>query len=688
AYVSTNYLKLEKIYSVINQLEGTTKFREILRLTLIELSKLISFEESYLLYYDTQYLGFHYKKERVYDKKLNFENIMNTINQYAISQEQEVYLDQDSTENNYNIVDGNVYSVIPFGIAFPLWKEDNVYGSLAFFGTESFLQEPMAYETLRLISQMLNRSLILEMEQNLVRASNKKMFFLYENISSGIKELLDENIHLSYQAKEMLGSLEDTTLHEYSTHIHAEDLPGYMQTLDEVYKSLNPKTITYRFKKGLEYVYIKESLFPSFENGMILIYSLLDNISYEIKIRDELKNLAYESPTTKLSTDLKLSIDLKEYANHRKLSLAVFDVYDFKLYEELYGINFSNQLVYAIAKSLKEVFASHFNISLYHLEADRFAALILDCNDRRTIDHLLENAFQKISSLIYDKNYRVKLFFRCGVYRLSKSINQIDYNKIIQYAYEALSLAKDMKNQANQIRHYDSEEAKIKFNENSLITHISEAIDHNRIGVCYKQIVDITEGEVFAFDAYLSLDNYDIDSSYVKQVIARRGLEEVLNKYLISSASKDLKMLKTSVKGEISILIEVDLKTIDQNFVSFLEAQNSFYKTTKRNLIFHIKDATVKQVVAANLLGYQFASENVLDIYMGTISYFLYDISKGFIVLKDLLKLCDEKKVCFIASNVKVKEEVEQLKELGVKYIYGPYYKKTIRMKKVIEKLA
>lgn len=687
-YVSNMYIKLEKIYSIINQLEGTTKFREILRLTCIELTKLISFEEAYFLYYDQQYAGFQYKKERVYDKKLLFEDIENTLNQAAISLEQEIYLSPDSSEYTKNIVDSAPYLTIPNGIAFPLWKEDNVYGSLAFFSSTPFLQEPMVYETLRLISQMLNRSFILELEQNEVRSANKKMFFLYENMSSGVKEIVDENIHLSYQAKEMLGSLEDTTLHEYSLHIHPEDLPIYTSTLEEVFKTLNSKTISYRYKKGAEYIHIKESIFPSFENGMILIYSLVENISSEIKIRDELMNLAYMNPTTKLFTELKLTVDLNELSNHRKLSLAVFEVYDFKLYEELYGINFSNQLIYAIAKTLKEVFINQFNVLSYHLEKERFAVVILDCNDKRTVDHILLEAFTKISTQIHDKNHRVSLLFRCGVYRVSKSATQLDSNKIIQYAYDALTLAKDNLLLSNQIKHYDSEEAKLKFNENSLITHISEAIDHNRIGVCYKQIVDITEGEVFAFDAYLSLDNYDIDASYVKQVIARRGLEEVLNKYLISNASKDLKMLKTTAKGELAILVDVHPKTIQQNFVSFLETQNTFYKTTKRNIIFFVSDTQSKQIEAAHLLGYQFASEDVFDIYKGIISYYVYDISKGFEVLKEIISLCKEKKVCLIVSNVKEKEELQKLKDMGIQYLYGPYYKKTIRMKKVIEKLS
>ena len=143
--VSDNFIKLSKLYDMLNNLDNNTPFREVYRKSLIELSKIINFEEAYLLYYDKTYLGLHYKKERAYDKKINFDILDDTINFLAITKEQEVFLDENSYYGLKNIITGEAYETNPYGIAIPLYKEDVYYASIAFFSNESFLMDDLAY---------------------------------------------------------------------------------------------------------------------------------------------------------------------------------------------------------------------------------------------------------------------------------------------------------------------------------------------------------------------------------------------------------------------------------------------------------------------------------------------------------------------------------------------------------------
>ena len=252
-YVSSNYIRLEKVFASINNLDDSVKFREIFRMTLIELSKFIPFEEAYLLYYDRSYLGLHYKKERAYDKRVDFESVEDTINFLAIAQEQEIYLDRHSTSGLKNIVTKEPYLDVPYGIAIPFLKDDIPYASLAFWSSEPFIDKDMVYETLKLISQMLHKALCTELKQNEIRFSNKKMFFIYEHMTSGIKEAMEGHIHLSYQAKEILGSLEDISEEDFKAHIHAADLARYEAVVEDIYRYLSTnQSITYRYKKNQE----------------------------------------------------------------------------------------------------------------------------------------------------------------------------------------------------------------------------------------------------------------------------------------------------------------------------------------------------------------------------------------------------------------------------------------------------
>ncbi|MCM1130907.1 MAG: diguanylate cyclase [Roseburia sp.] len=688
-YVSKNYTKLEKLFSVINNLDTSIKFREIFRLALIELSKFIPFEEAYLLYYDRGYNGLHYKKERAYDKHIDYDKASDTINMLAISQEQEIYLDRHSTAGLKNIVTQEQFIDIPYGIAIPLLKEDTSFASIAFWAYEPFLDQDLVYETLKLISQMLFRVLSNELMQNEIRASNKKMFFIYEHMTSGIKELMEGHIHLSSQAKSILGGFEDITEQDFKSHIHASDLGRYEAMIEDIYKYLSKdQSIEYRYKKNQEYIEIKETFFPSYENGILSLYSLIEDNQKNKEKSQELYEIAFINPISKLETELKLGLDLKEVMKNRKLSLAIFDVHDFKLYEELYGINTAKQLILAIAEQMQSYFLTTFQVKIYHLGYDRYAILCLDMNDKRSIDHLLFKAFEKVSKAVNLLSSRIKLLFNCGVYRLSKNANIDDPNKIIDYAYDALSNTKNLKDLNHHISHYDGELSKIRFTENQLITHISEAIDHGRLGVSYKQLVNLSKKEVYAYIAQISLDSFEVDLAHMKKVIQRRMLEELLDKYVINCCSKELKILGEVSKTNLPILVPLSQKTVETNLSGFVETQQNFYKTTKR-LIFYYQSGAVLELKKLKSLGYKVASSNLLDVYQQTIDYYIYDLlQNGFDSVIELKALCKEKGITFILSNVSTKEEVLKATTLGIEYLYGSYWKKSIRMNKVLEKFA
>lgn len=687
--ISQTYDHLAKLFHTLNTLDKTVKFREVFRNACIELTSFLPLEEAYVLYYHNQYVGLHYKKERAYDKKLNFDDIEDTLNFLSINLEQEVFLDKDAKNGLKDIVTSKYYEEIPYAVCFPLLKEDMYFGSIAFFAREEFLQKEMCYETLKLISQMLNARLISDISYQELRQENKRMFFIYEHMSSGVKEMIDEHIHLSKQAVDILGCLEDMTTKDYEAHIISSDLAEYRKCVEEICKTLDDrKFFEYHFKRQGKWIKIKETFYPSYENGRICIYSLIEDISRYEQVHEELKKLAYTNPISKLESILKLKIDLEAELENKKLSLCILDVPQFNLYTMLYGIHFSNQLIYAIALELKRIFEEDYLVSIYHLEGHQYAILCRDQNDKRIIDAMLHKKLDLLKNNLHLLNSRLNLFFDCGIYRLAKNAPQMDAEKIISYAYEALEDANRLTEQEHHICHYDGELAKRRFNENQLITHISESIDHGKIGLAYQQVANIKQSEIFAYYAHLSLDNYDVDEQYMKQVIKSRCLEEMLDKYAISNASKEIKMLRDNVRASIYIFVEISPKTLRQNLLSFIEQQNHYFKTTKNNLVFVVEDASHPIVQELHKAGYLVSSRRVMDVYQENISYFIYDLKvNGLNLLNELSSLCQTKNIPLIVENVEKKEEITSILELPVEYVYGDYYKKKIRMKKLLDKL-
>ncbi len=688
--VSTRYQELQKILKILNNLDSQVKFREIYRLVMIELERIIGFEEAYLLYFFQGYQGLDYHKERAYDKKLDYDDLEDTLNFLAIAKKEEMFLNEETTEGLKNILTNQPFENQVYGYAIPLQKERECYASLAFFSGKPFIDEELAYDTICLISEMLNKCLIETIEQSVLKANNKKMFFIYENMTSGVKELLNDHIHLSKQATVILDAFEDMTLEEYKLHIHPADLALYNQVLAELYQYMpNSKETEYRYQSNGHTTHIKETFFPSYENGNILLYSLIEDVTKNVQIQSDLTNLAYTNPTTKLPTEVKLLVDMRECISLKKMALAVIDVFDFKLYEELYGMAFANQLILAIANEFKTAFKDDYQVTLYHLGFDRYAILFQNTNDRRTVENLLGKSFQQVSTNLNLINSRIHLHFNAGVYRVSKSQNNITAEKVLEYAYDALGDAKTITSSEDHISHYDTEISKQRFNENQLITHISESIDHGRIGLSYKQIVRVEDQSVFAYYANVALDNYDIDPFYMQKVIRRRELEELMDKYTISHASREMKQLKESTKAALYVFIEVSQKTLTDSFVSFMETQNQVYKTTKRNIVLVVEDASNILVKTLRKNGYLIAGYDLMDVYLQNIDFYLYDLLKnGMDHVTEIMDLCKTKEITFILSHVDSKEDVTKAIQLGVNYFYGSFYKKSVRMKKVIEKLS
>lgn len=683
--IAQNYLELTEFIKIINNY-NENKFREVLRLALINLQKILKFEEAYLLYYNENYFGLHYKKDRVYDKKIEFENISETINFLAIASEEEKFL---TKENSKNIVTNENYVNDTYGIAIPLFKNEIVYASIAFFANDEFLLEPLAYETIILASELINKSLIDDIRQQKLKQENKKLFFIYENMNLGIKELMGSQIHLSDNAQMIYGKSSDLLEVDFLSGIHSQDLPKYEAKLLEVTKYFGQnQDITYRYNKDGNIIYVKEIFYPTFENKTVLIYSLVEDVTLKIKEQQNLIDLAYCNPISKLPSELKLIIDIKEYLNKIKYTLVVLDIHDFKIYEELYGINFSNQLIYAVGVELKKALANNFNCLLYHLEFDRYAIIVKDSNDKRTIDNLLLKILNTTSTNLSILNKRLNIYFNCGICRISKSTN-IAEDKVLTYAYEALNEAKKIKTLENHLLHYDSESTKLRFNENQLITHISEAIDHGKLGLSYKQVVNLKSKDIFAYYANISLDNFDVDSEYINIVVKRRNLENLIDKYVISNASKELKMLNDTIKNNLKIIIKLSNYTLDNLILDFINVQNNFFKTTKNRIIFYVDNACNINAEKLKADGYMLASNNPYDIYQNKIDYFIYDLNLiNFDIYDDIKKSIGEKNIEIIVSNLNTIDQLNQAIEFNVDYVYGNYYKKSIRMKNLIKQLA
>ena len=688
--VSESYQKLEGIFNTISELDLNLKFRELFRLCSIKICEVFNIEEIYILYYKRQYLGLHYKKERVYDKKLEFDNIENTFNYLSMNYSSEMFLDIEDENSNINIVANKPYEENTYGFVIPLNDSLKTFGSISFISKASFLENEMVYESLKLISSMLNARLLMSLEKDDLEFNHKKLYFVNNNMSSGLKEEMGGFIHFSPQACKILGVMENMLIDDFYFKIKTTDLINYRRIQEELYTLLSEGVeIEYSFKKDNDWIKVKERFYPMVYEGTIVIVSLIDDITEIEKNKNALIDLAYKNPISKMDTEVKLMVDLSAVIANKRLSLAVVDIVDFKIYRELYGYNFANQLIFAVGKELIASLESDFNVNLYHLESDRYVIVFNDVNDKRIIDSKLTQTFKKVSDALFKLNSRVNLSFYAGVYRLSRHSTIDEPAKILYYALDALDDAKDLAYGKHKIAHFDSDLHKKKFNENHLITHISESIDHGKLGLTYRQIINLFDNTVFAYNLVLNLDNFEVDYSYMDMVIKRRGLTIQLEKYSIFNLFKELKMLKEEVKGYITCFVTVSKPTLDEAFISYINTQQEFFKVPKEYIVFYVDDANHPVLKHLKEEGYRIASSNIIDVYNEYCDYYMFDYKKVSEDARNEIKeLCKKHNIDCIYTRVDSKDDVDYTRSNNVDIIYGDYYKKAIRIKSLITKLT
>ena len=686
--VSSFYNKLSGLLDVLNQMNLKNKFREIFRLSMIEISKLFNIDEAYILDASIGFRGMHYKTERVYDKKITPEGIKGTINLASFEGDSEFFLDMSDRDNNINIVTNEPYPEDYYGYAIPLHNDNDIIGSIAYFSKNPFLAEEMVYEGLKMVSAIINSRLLLSMEKEKMNLNNQKLYFLKDNMSLGIKEEMEGYIHLSPYGAKMLGVFEDLLLEDYYNHIPTNYLIEYKNIRNSLYTNVKEATYEYDFKKENEIIRIKESFYSLLYEGSITIISVLDDITSYQEEKQQLINLAYTNPISKLDTEVKLMVDLRELYNNHRMSLAVISIHDFSLYEELYGFNFKRQLELAVGNSFLDAISSDFNASLYHLGEYIYVIVIKSANDKRLIDSKLNQFMDFSIKKLHKLNSRLNIKYDAGVYRLGKNINLEDPSLMLSYAFDALNDAKAMNIDGNHISHYDSEDMKNRFKENNLVTAISEAIDTNDLNLVYQQIVNIKSSKVYGYYVLINLDSSELYYDEIMNVVKRRGLESRVNQYSVNALFTELKMLYTKTKYIFPVFIEINPDLIDRGYYEYLKERPNFYKISPSYVTLVVKSAENNYLKLLRQAGYKICSMDILDIYRDNSDFFVYDYRTiGKIGSNEIKELCDKHNVKAIAGGVDEKDDLDLALNNNFEYIFGRFYKRTRTMKELLVKL-
>lgn len=688
--LSHDFKSVEDILDNINNSNLTIRLRDVFRAIGMEVDKAFGIKEMYLLYSKTNLVGLHYKMERAYDKKLNREDIEDTLNYSSYIYDAEMFLDDNDRKYNKNIVTLDTYPDNIYGYSVPLHNSIGSIGSILFISDRDFINNENVYESLKLITKVFNTRLLFELENEEVKYNNQKTFFIIDNMTQGIKEESNGYVHLNEKARSILGALEDLTFNDFINGIDKEYQSEYKRINNEINELLTANvTFEYKYIKDDGYVFIKEFFYPMMIDGNLFIFSLIEDITVYKNEKNQLMDLIYLNPLSKKNNELKLLMDLKEISDI-PYALAIFEVNDFKLYSDLYGFNFANQLIYALGDKLEEEIKNEFRLKLYHLERDRYAILFKDINDKRVVDSKLKFILINVSKKLKSLNSRLNIIFNAGIHKVNKG-EEINESTIISYCLDALNDAIILDTNYNRLCHYNSSLSKKRFYENNLVTTISEAIDKNKLGINYQQLINLNNMSFYAYYVKLTLDNYEVDYNKLIEVAKRKNLVKQIDRYLINNAIVDLKILYDKYKGFFNVILPIHKDFIDEGLINSIKKQINLYKINPLFMTILLDDFNniSDLVLKIKEIGIKVATKSVYDLLTGIPNMIFYDYhNKLSGSEQDIIKLAEKYNCTIIFDEINEKEDIIYAKEKKLELIYGNYYKRLKRMKNIIEELS
>lgn len=663
--ISENYKSIENVLATFTTRENV-KFREIFRNYGIEIEKRFLPCEIVIAMKNSPD-GYHYKKERVYEKTFTDAYLDGTALNELLQNSRKLFLiDLANSIFDKNPITNLTYDFNEFKalIGFEILRNDEKIAAITYVFKDNKFEDKLIYETLKVLTSMLaiqlNKSLDYIDADRFTRAKN----YLYENQSNGIKIEIDNQIDLNDKAIEITGAKHKKILSkDYLSLIDSKDAKIYRDTYREIYnRRCDEASIYYHIndKYIFEEIHVERS-------PITKIYSVISDKSDEEKLNKSLMDKINYEPSTHLKTKELLFTDISKIISSKKFALAMISVKNYKIFRDIYGYEFSSDLTKLIGRCINKFETE--DISSYHLEDDQYVILFKSINDLRSVKSKVSKYLHELKESLEGFNYRLKLELKAGIFRYTKAMRILDIKKILSFASEGLI---DAYESDDDICVYDQNSYAERFKESQILLHVSEAIDDRSIQVNYKQVVNFNNNEIPYYIARLNMAKFDIDEKYFDSVISKREITETMDKYLIKECFHEIKTFHDDTKMYYKLIIPIHRQTlVDRMFILYLDRYLKFFKIPSEILMFDIIDDTEssitqvkKQLLDRNIKlasrGFDFVIRNDFNTY-------ICDVKKYNITVIDAIKKAtSELRIEFIISGVTNKEEMKSIAELGI----------------------
>ncbi|HBF2305020.1 TPA: bifunctional diguanylate cyclase/phosphodiesterase, partial [Clostridioides difficile] len=426
---------------------------------------------------------------------------------------------------------------------------------------------------------------------------------------------------------------------------------------------------------------------------------------------DYLKKIAYTDPLTGADSIDKFKINSnKLFAKNNPEEYALFyiDVDKFKYINDMFGYDMGNDTLIhisnTIASELKEdeIFA--------RVSADHFVLLIKYKTDD-DIKTRLNNIYNKVQILSNPKINYYKLILDCGIYKISKSDN--DINTIMDRANTARKTIKG--GHKNSFAFYDKEMHKKILKEKEIENSMVDALNNGEFIVYFQPKYSLSDYQIIGAEALVRWDNPQkglIPPIEFIPVFERNGFIVNIDFYVFEEVCK--KIREWMDEGQKVVPISVNLSRmhfVNSNFIEKFKLIVDKYKIPTRLIELELTETAVLDnieglldtmnnlkekgfVISMDDFGTGYSSLNLLkelpvDILKLDRAFFTEkdESNNEKIVISNVIKMAKELKMKVISEGVETISQVEFLKQIGCDMVQGYLFSKPMPVKE-FEKIA
>ncbi|AUD64059.1 hypothetical protein BK010_10345 (plasmid) [Tenericutes bacterium MO-XQ] len=430
-------------------------------------------------------------------------------------------------------------------------------------------------------------------------------------------------------------------------------------------------------------------------------YKRLDKLHQtSLDLEDKLYQKAYYDELTGLPNKILLEEKVDQYIednpNHM-MALVYMDIDEFRNVNEVKGHQVGDQLIQAVAHTLKE----HINDSdmICHTGGDEFVVGFFNITDLSQFLINVEEFFKKVKrSYILDKDEYFVTF--SGGVALAPDHGH-DYITLLRHADSALSMAKNKGKDRLVI--FDDEMVTMITQQTEMLNQLRNAIPNHEFSLHYQPVIDLNDGKVIAAEALIRWHNkikgYIPPLEFIS-LSEKNGYIKDITEWVFYQAAKELD--KWPIKDE-NFKISINLSAvmlIHETFLKYLNQWIDQYQINCKKIILEITETAVISDIERSIhvllqlrkLGFTIALDDfgtgyssltylqklpidIIKIDRDFISHIHKD-TKEFHVLKYMIDLAHHLNMDVVAEGIEIVEQQDMVRKYKGNYAQGYYYAK------------